>query len=126
MLVNVKRPADVFYNLDRCGGSQADDSLCLDLLDEPGDWRPIHVRLSNLCGENGQKRSSDNTNRTFEILWSEGVAPLESCKQLCELSQHKVGDYLGYTVRLVNGNETDTTRDMFHMLDEPLVVKPLR
>lgn len=36
------------------------------------------------------------------------------------------GNYLGDTVRLVDSNETDTTRDVFHVLDEPLVVEPLR
>lgn len=36
-----------------------------------------------------------------------------------------VGDYLRDTMRLVDGYEADTTRDMLHVLDEPLVVQPL-
>lgn len=37
----------------------------------------------------------------------------------------KGGNYLGYTVRLVDSNETDTTRNVFHVLNESLVVEPL-
>lgn len=36
------------------------------------------------------------------------------------------GDYLRDTVRLVDSNEADTTWNVFHLLDEPLVVEPLR
>lgn len=37
----------------------------------------------------------------------------------------KCADYLGYTVRLVDSNKTNATGNVFHMLDETLVVKPL-
>lgn len=33
--------------------------------------------------------------------------------------------YLRDTMRLVDSNETNTTRDMLHLLDEPLIVEPL-
>lgn len=36
------------------------------------------------------------------------------------------GHYLGDTMCLIDSYEADTTRDMLHVLDEPLVVEPLR
>lgn len=38
----------------------------------------------------------------------------------------EIGDYLRDTVRLIDRNETDTAGDMLHLLDESLVVEPLR
>lgn len=38
----------------------------------------------------------------------------------------KVGSYLGNAVSLIDGNEADTTGNVFHLLDESLVVEPLR
>lgn len=48
MLVNIKRLADILYNLDCCGSGQTDDALGLDLFDEAGDWKPIYVRHNRL------------------------------------------------------------------------------
>lgn len=48
MLVDIKRLADILYDLDRCGSGQADDALGLDLFDEAGDWKSRYIRPNRL------------------------------------------------------------------------------
>lgn len=126
LLFDLERGADVLYNLGRCGGRQANDALGLGLLDKTSDWTHKTVSLGNLCHYCGLKRSR---NAEFEPFRYSGRKEWPHwhrvSNNICD-SSTKVGDHLRDTVGLVDRNETDTSWDVFHLLDEPLVVEPLR